>query len=496
MSLPTSHPARSGQINAAALLKAAGAACAIAWMACAGPGLTWADEDADLNRIPDIIEEAPQAADQPGGKPAPVASTSWRMFLEDGVTGYGYRSVLIPPPGQVQPTWQERLSLDSKGDKVIANGLHLIHSLRYNLFGEDTLIFPSEQSERLDLRELYLSWEAQPQTYIDAGRINLKNGVAVGFNPTDFFKTRAVVDYTSQDPAVQRENRLGTAMATAQTVWDGGSLLFAFAPQLNRPSSIYDLNHLPDFEPMFDRTNGQQRALLKATADLPQDISAEALAYQENDHTKYGLNFTAGLGKEVVAYAEWAGGNRASLITDALAYGKGTGTIPNGAPRLLPGTSASSFQQDYAVGASWTTESKVSTYLEYDYHEAGFTKRDWHNWFAVGQALQHSPIAAAADGELWYVRSYAADQGEPLAQSQIFLRTAWTDAFIPDLELDALAGISQVDDSTQFQATATYFLSDHWTVGALGLFNAGSKRSNYGSLPQDESLLLKVTRYL
>ena len=45
-----------------------------------------------------------------------------------------------------------------------------------------------------DWREGFLSWEAVDNTYVDGGRINLKTGAALGYNPTDFFKTRSVVE--------------------------------------------------------------------------------------------------------------------------------------------------------------------------------------------------------------------------------------------------------------------------------------------------------------
>ena len=83
-----------------------------------------------------------------------------------------------------------------------------------------------------------------------------------------------------------------------------------------------------------------------------------------------------------------------------------------------------------------------------------------------------------------------------MAQQSIFVRASWTDAFVRDLELDGIAEISQVDDSALYQATATYFLSNRWTVGALALLNDGSRRSERGSLPEESSLLLKLTRYL
>ena len=41
-----------------------------------------------------------------------------------------------------------------------------------------------------DLREFYFSGSVGQNAYIDIGRVNLKNGVAVGYNPTDYFKKR------------------------------------------------------------------------------------------------------------------------------------------------------------------------------------------------------------------------------------------------------------------------------------------------------------------
>ncbi|MFX5922309.1 hypothetical protein ABTE55_19205, partial [Acinetobacter baumannii] len=75
-----------------------------------------------------------------------------------------------------------------------------------------------------DLREAYVSWRGTGETFADAGRINLKSGVALGFNPTDYFRTNAVDIYVSNDPTVLRDNRLGTLMARAQVVREIGAV--------------------------------------------------------------------------------------------------------------------------------------------------------------------------------------------------------------------------------------------------------------------------------
>jgi hypothetical protein len=46
------------------------------------------------------------------------------------------------------------------------------------------------------------------------------------------------------------------------------------------------------------------------------------------------------------------------------------------------------------------------------------------------------------------------------------------------------------------QASATYFLSDHWTVAAYGTANLGAGRTERGSTPQAASGILQVVLYL
>jgi hypothetical protein len=267
----------------------------------------------------------------------------------------------------------------------------------------------------------------------------------------------------------------------------------AFAPAVASSSQIYSDVNLPSFNPMFDRTNSQNRLLLKGSVDIGSRFSPEFLLYHEGAQTRWGTNVTESVSQSVVAYVEWSGGRRANLIDDALDFGRRTGTLPPGAPSPLPDNPQRGFRNQLALGASYTTaDPKITFNLELNYNQAGFSRADWNHWFRAGQGLPgRSPRAA----ELWYIRSYAVDQQELASRSFVFLRADWVDAFVPKLELTGFADTDLTDASARVQLAADYYLSDRWTIGGLVLADLGARRSDFGSLPQAGSVLLKVARY-
>lgn len=166
--------------------------------------------------------------------------------------------------------------------------------------------------------------------------------------------------------------------------------------------------------------------------------------------------------------------------------------LPAAAAGVLPGLAPVAFRNEVAVGASYTTSlPKITFNLEFHYDQAGFTGSDWDEWFRMGSAAAPAPVANA----LWYVRDYAADQQQLISRRFAFLRMDWVDAFVPKLELSGFVDADLTDGSMRLQLGADYYLSDHWTVGALALLDIGRRRTDFGSLPQGGSVLLKVARY-
>ena len=449
-----------------------------------------ANEDNDLNLIPPAAQTPPPAA-----SPLPTTNPAQRNYLEDAFTATPLRTnLLVPYPPPTPASWEDRLFLDSRDEWNLGNNVTLDYSGRFNLRAANDIPFPNHESVLNELRELFVSWQPNDSTWIDLGRVNVKSGVAVGYNPTDFFRTRAVVEPLTADPAILREDRLGTLMLLAQHVWTGASLTAVVAPKVTQPTAIYTNVDLPSFDPMLDRTNAQDRFLLKGSATIANGFSPELLLYHAGDLTQIGTNLTTSIGQQTIVYLEWAGGEQASLIANALAFGRETGSLPKQVPPVIPTDTTQYFQNELAVGFSYTPpDTRLTLNLEYHYNEAGFTPQDWRNWFNA--AAQHGNIPGV-DPALWYIRSYAQDQQEPETRNSAFLRADWVDAFVKDLEVTAIANINLQDGSGLIQATADYYLSRTWTIGGQATLTFGRPRSEFGSLPQAAGILVRVVRYL
>src|SRR5499427_5596336 len=189
-------------------------------------------ENDDLDKIPN-----PQSSAD--AEPTQSQTGNQRLYVENAFTGSTGRSnLLVPIPQSTGSAWQDRVFVDVRREWRAGRRLTLTFSDRLNVRAENDLAFPTQQNVINDWREGFFSWEIFDNTYVDAGRINLKSGAALGFNPTDFFKARAVEEPLSADPSVLREDRLGTVMFEMQYLGKGRALTIAYAPALVSPGAI------------------------------------------------------------------------------------------------------------------------------------------------------------------------------------------------------------------------------------------------------------------
>ncbi|MDD2774031.1 MAG: hypothetical protein PHP45_10100, partial [Elusimicrobiales bacterium] len=267
-------------------------------------GLTFAQagQDDDLDLIPKSVSEAlqPQRNVEKG-------RVSLQFFAEDEYQGNKNRSSVVQLPASYLPSWQNRFTFYSKADVRMHENLSFSVTDRLNQLTDSYSDFPSGSVQN-ELHEAYFSWKAGGENYLDAGRINLKSGVAIGFNPVDYFKRDAVALRTSEDPLVLRDNRLGTVMLLGQSIQSFGSFTFAAAPQISASTGT-SLANGTSFGLGLERTNPYPRYLGKFNGSV-NDINAELFYYNENGDSFGGAAVSRGIGDQTVAYAEWSGGRQ------------------------------------------------------------------------------------------------------------------------------------------------------------------------------------------
>ena len=395
---------------------------------------------------PDDLDALTLADKAPAEKPA--AASPWRIFIE-GATGQG---TVIGNPLRVDSA---RASLDLRYDGTLAPGLRAVLSNRLDLTdGAGNTVARDANT----LREAYLSWARTPDQLIDIGRVNLRHGAAFGYNPTDWFKENALRSIVSPDPAVLRENRLGTFVLQGQQLWPNAALTAAFSPKLGRAPNP------ATFALDAGATNPRSRWLLAGSYKINERLNPELLAYGgAGTPTQLGLNLSSLVGDAAVVFAEFASGRGRSLAAQALGAAE-----------------AERAQRRASLGVTYTTPFNLSVTLEGEYNSAG---PDRAQWFALpagvglrllgaSQALQDLPVRRAA-----------------------FVHATWKDAVVRRLDLSAFVRREGVTSSRSQWLEARY----RWDRADLSLQwqgFSGAPGSVYEAVPQRRTVELVLRGYL
>jgi hypothetical protein len=391
--------------------------------------------------VPALADDGDAAALTLADKTAATVEQSgdWRVYVEAAA-----REARRQGPGLALRGG--RLSIDARFDKTFAPGWRAVFADRLDMNRMDGV---SGNRDINTLKEAYLSWQPQPDRIADLGRINARNGVAFGYNPTDYFRAGALRSVVSIDPASLRENRLGSAMLRGQALWNGGSLTALFSPRLaDRPSDSV-------FSPDFGATNRRARWLVALSEKLSDALDPQwLLSGGAGQSPQLGLNLTALPNDATVAYFEWSGGRAASLAAQAL--------VSRDDP---------AFRSRLSSGLTYTTASNVSLTAEYQYNGAALDAAGW-------DALRRGPPAAYG-----LYRGFVSNLQEPPTRHGVFLYALWQDALVKHLDVAAMVRYDAADHSRLQWLEARY----HWTRVDFALqtqLNTGQPRSNYGALPE------------
>ncbi len=385
---------------------------------------------------------------------APVTPASAGRTIS--VTAEGAQTTASQRDGQ--ELQGQRLSVDTRYDGALGSGWRAVAAARLDVDWADRLDAAQEIGT---LKETYVSWQPRANLLLDAGRINGRQGVAFGYNPTDFFRSDAVRSVVSIDPNSLRDNRLGTVMLRGEQLWDGGALSAVYAPRLT-----YHANAAP-LDPDLGATNSSGRWLLSFSQQIATGLAPQWLAFGgDGQAPQLGMNLTTLFGQSMIAYAEVSGGRSTSLWA-----------------RVLNLPQSGSFRSRAATGLTYSTAGKLSLTVEYEYNGTGLSPDAWH---------------AARSGNLSLYgryREYAQAQQDLPTQSNLFLYAAWQDLIFRHLDLSAFLREDLADRSRLAYAE----LRRRWTSFDVALRwqdAMGDTTSDYGASPQRRTWQLVLDYYL
>lgn len=356
----------------------------------------------------------------------------------------------------VAEAFSGRLSADARLDARIADGWRGVLAERID---DDWQGSVRNEQPIGTLKEAYVSWEPGIVSF-DVGRINVRQGVGFGYNPTDSFRADSVRSIVSPDPNSLRENRLGTFMLRSQALWNGGALTMVYAPQLSEHGSSAAL------DPDIAATNSHDRWQVGLSQTLAPGWMPQWLVFGgAGTPPQVGLNLTALAGASTVAYVEVAVGRSPTLLAQAL---------------NLPGDGA--LRPRATAGATYTLANKLSLTLELEFNAAGLGSR---RWSALG----------AGDPEVYgRYREYSGQQQDLPTRSNVFAYAAWQDLLIRHVDLAGFVRLDPIDHSR----LAWLELRHHWNRVDLALRwqDAGGDRvSDLGAAGQRQTWQALVDYY-
>lgn len=386
--------------------------------------------------------QAFQLADQSSAVNA--SATDWQLSTELALASNRL-------PGAAEQSWQSRLALDSRFSQSSADQtLYLRWHSRLDGFANDAA-GADHSSAVLSWKELYGGYRWNDSWLTEVGRINQKNGVARGANPTDFFATSAVRAQISQQPAVLREQRLGSLMLRQQWLGSNHALSLLYSPKLSSR---------PDDAPLaadWARTNSNTRWQLSAEQQLQQGWTLGLIYFQQQTALpqttrQYGINLSGALNERWLFHTEVAHGEQS-----------------DGA---LNGHASSADSSRLASGLSYSLTVPLTLTLEWHYDGAALTQQSW-------QQLLQTP-----DDWLHYLQQR---QGQSPTRQRLMLQ-AQSQQWFTGFDWSAL-WFHDLQDNSDMLLTELTWIKPEYDIVLQWQWAPGPARSHFGALSSQLQLL-------
>lgn len=418
----------------------------------------------DVNLIPDVLLDAP-----PPDSPPASSARSWTLFAEASATSTHWRD---SGPG-ARPDWTTLTRVGGRIRGEVAPHLTATLDAQATWSRAEGTSPRGDRDLRLDIKEASLGWAATPTLFVDAGRITLRSGVALGFNPTDHFRAGALLDRSTEDASQARENRLGTVALRLQALWSGGAAALAVSPGIGGEAARW-WNGAKVGGLNLAATNPRPRTLLTLSQEITPNLAPHLVLLVDGRDLHVGANLSTAATDWLLVHGEWSAGQRRPLLAEGMRPGGSDGMRVHHAS---------------AVGATVTPVASVSLTLEHHYNEAGLDGQDWAIW----RAAAASPPSA---GRALAVRRLAQERQDPLSRHTLWSRLQWQEALgDPDLTLTLLGLLDPGDGSALVQGEATYAVTGATSATLRAASFLGSSGSQYGSVPRASALTFRLRHH-
>jgi len=329
---------------------------------------------------------------------------------------------------------------------------------------------------RINIKELYYKHKLSARSFIDIGRINIKEGIARSYNPTDYFKGSGLL-FNSLITRDRRENRLGSLMIAHTLFFHFGSVKCIVSPQISAPKdSLWsDKQHIGLH---LDATNYTNRASFYTSINLDKDLFTSAMIHKNEDGLHFGTNIS-------YVYHNWLFYNESTIKRSKDNLAKSIEYYHYDLLKKHFDTNTKTIYQG-VFGLSYTSENNIETIVEYIFNGAGMRKSEWKKYFLLRQNTKH-------EQQLMSIRKYHHQKEAFFNKETLFAQVRFNEVK-PNFDIAVLSFVNLYDHSSLNQLTLRYSKHDfQLKLSARKRF--GAAQSEYGSLDKKATYIAECKYY-
>ena len=256
------------------------------------------------------------------------------------------------------------------------------------------------REQKVEVDELYIEHAVNSNSFLSIGKLNISNGVGVGYNPTDFFSEGKEVDLRLHEQE-QKDQRKGNYLLALDWLKSNSSWSVIFAPEID---SVQE---------------GQSRFLFRYDRLLKKWNSDIAGLVFIGDRLGIGLNYSQTLNNNWVWYSEFS--------------------LREGRDRNILNVTEQDENKLFfegIIGSNYTSSNGITWYAEYWYLENGYDDQEWEDILSL--TAQSTARLVTPDHEAGLSQLVAINEGfrpRYLRQNYIFSRLSYSIKNAHDLSI-------------------------------------------------------------